>query len=297
MTDHIIEIRDLVKRYKTVTALDGLTVNVPRGSICGFLGRNGAGKTTTLKILMGMATPSSGDALVFGEPVDREASSVRIRQQVGFVSEWKDLYPFMTVEGIIRFTKSFYPKWDSALERKYVRDFGLRSNEKVSALSKGTRTKLTLLLAMCRSAELLLLDEPTDGLDPEMIEEILQLLVGYAASGAGTVFFSSHQLTEVDQIADRICIIDHGRSIVEGSLDDIKANYRRVHATFDDEPPQLEAVTLAADRVERNGRTLSILTHHDVGAVIDRARALKATNVEVQPVSLKELFLESVRGK
>jgi ABC-2 type transport system ATP-binding protein len=296
VSDNIIEIRDLVKHYKTATALDALSLNVPQGSICGFLGRNGAGKTTTLKILMGMATPTSGEASVFGEAVNRESSSVRIRQRVGFVSEWKDLYPFMTVDGIIRFTKSFYPKWDIALERKYVRDFDLRPDQKVSSLSKGMRTKLILLLAICRNAELLLLDEPTDGLDPEMIEEVLQVLVGYAASGA-TVFFSSHQLSEVEQIADRICIIDHGRSVIQGALDDIKANYRRVHATFDDDPPQLDAVTVAADRVERNGRTLSILTHSDVGAVVDRARALRATNVEVQPVTLKELFLETVRGK
>jgi ABC-2 type transport system ATP-binding protein len=297
MTSNIIEVHDLVKQYKDVTALNSLSLLVPSGSICGFLGRNGAGKTTTMKILMGMAHPTSGTALVFGEPADREMSSVRIRQRVGFISEWKDLYPFMTVGGIIKFTKSFYPKWDAALETKYVRDFGLRLNQKVSAISKGTRTKLTILLAVCRGAELLILDEPTDGLDPAMIEDVLQVLVAYTASKGATIFFSSHQLTEVEQIADRICIIDQGRAVVEGALDDIKANYRRVHATFDREAPELEAVTVAADRVDRNGRTLSILTHHDVDTVVNRARSLSATSVEVQPVTLKELFLETVREK
>ena len=203
-------------------AVRGLHLQVPRGSICGFLGRNGAGKTTTIKILLGMVRASGGDARVFGLPADGRDSSVEIRRRTGFVGEEKDLYDYMTVAEIVRFTASFYPHWRADLEQRYRKAFELPADRKVKVLSKGMRTKLALLLALCRGAELLILDEPTSGLDPAMTEEVLQALVSHVAAEEMTVFFSSHQIAEVDQIADRVAIIDRGAAVVAGALDDLR---------------------------------------------------------------------------
>src|SRR5262249_6543126 len=146
----IIQTTGLWKTYGGVEALRGLNLAVPAGSICGFLGRNGAGKTTTIKILLGMARPTSGEVRVFGLPADAQDASVEIRRRSGFVSEEKDLYDHMDVEGMIRFTAPFFPRWRRDLEQRYLGRFELPLHQKVKALSRGTRTKLALLLALCR---------------------------------------------------------------------------------------------------------------------------------------------------
>src|SRR5439155_8782379 len=150
-----IETADLRKTYDGTEALRGLTMQVPVGSICGFLGRNGAGKTTTIKVLLGMAHPTSGRASVLGLASDDRQSSVEIRRRSGFVSDDKDLYDSMSVEDMIRFTSPFFPRWSRELEQRYLARFDLPRDRKVKALSRGTRTKLALLLALCRGAELL----------------------------------------------------------------------------------------------------------------------------------------------
>src|SRR4029077_11947528 len=156
---------------------------------------------------------------LFGAPVDLAGAGVASRQRIGFVSDEKDLYDYMTVEEMIRFTAAFFPRWRADLEQRYLRTFELPPARKIKALSRGTRTKLALLLALCRGAELLILDEPTSGLDPAMTGEGRQALVRHVAGEEMTVFCSSHQIAEVDQIADRIAIIDRGRVVVAGSLD------------------------------------------------------------------------------
>ncbi|MGH9448512.1 MAG: ABC transporter ATP-binding protein, partial [Terriglobia bacterium] len=161
----IIAVQALRKRLGSIDAVAGLDLSVPEGSICGFLGRNGAGKTTTIKMLLGMTHPDSGEASVFGEPIEDEAANVRIRRRTGFVTEVKEFYPFMTVRQMIDFSRAFYPRWQREWEQRCLKDYQLPLEQKTGKLSKGTRSKLALLLALCRGADLLILDEPTDGLD------------------------------------------------------------------------------------------------------------------------------------
>jgi len=293
----VIETVDLRKNYDGVEAVRGLTLQVPAGSICGFLGRNGAGKTTTIKVLLGMARPTSGQARVFGLPADAPEASVDIRRRTGFVSDEKDLYDFMTVEEMIRFTAPFFPRWRTDLEGRYVRTFELPLDRKVKALSRGMRTKLALLLALCRGAELLILDEPTSGLDPAMTEDVLQALVSHVASEEMTVFFSTHQIVEVDQIADRVAIVDRGRVVVAGALDDLREKFCRIQLVFDGDAPETAFRAPGVERVRRKGRVLTVLSSAGAERILDEARALNPSSVDVVPVTLKEIFLETVNAE
>ena len=287
-----IETTELRKRYREVDALQGLNLQVPTGSICGFLGRNGAGKTTTIKLLLGMARPTDGVARVLGHDAASVRDSVAIRRRTAFVSDDKELYGYMTVEQMIRFTAAFFPAWRSDLEERYLRKFELPRHRRVKALSQGTRTKLALLLALCRNAELLILDEPTSGLDPAMTEEVLQLLVSHASEST-TIFFSSHQVAEVDQISDRVVILHRGRAVVAGALDDLRERYRRIHLVFDTDAPLPTFRSRDVRRVSRKGRMLTVLTTGNVDDVLTEIRALAPVSVNVAPVPLKEIFLEA----
>jgi ABC-2 type transport system ATP-binding protein len=203
----------------------------------------------------------------------------------------------MTVGEMIRFTAAFFPRWRADLEQRYLRTFELPPARKIKALSRGTRTKLALLLALCRGAELLILDEPTSGLDPAMTEEVLQALVAHVASEQMTVFFSSHQISEIDQIADHVAIVDRGRVVAAGELDDLRARYRRVQLVFEHDAPEATFRAAGAGRVRRKGRVLTVLASAGADTIVEEARALNPVSVDVVPVTLKEIFLETVVGE
>ena len=290
-SDLAIETHELRKRFGAKDAVSGLTLAVPRGSICGFLGSNGAGKTTTLKMLMGMTKVSGGEGRALGLQIADARQSTEIRRRTGFVSEDKRFPWSITVGELLRFTRAFYPGWRPDLAERYLNAFQLPPRASAGRLSKGMRSRLALLLALARGAELLLLDEPTEGLDPSMIEEALQALVSLVAEQGTTVFFSSHQLANVEQIADHVCIIDKGRAVVSDSLDELKARYRRVRLVFEGDPPPG-----GFEGARRDGRTLSLLASRNVDEIVARAKAMKARSVDVQPVTLKDIFLECSKG-
>jgi ABC-2 type transport system ATP-binding protein len=289
-----IETTALRKSYDGVEAVRGLDLQVPAGSIFGFLGRNGAGKTTTIKLLLGMARPTSGSVRVLGLAADNPEASVDIRRRTGFVSDEKDLFDYMAVGELINFTAPFFPKWRKDLQERYLRKFDLPAGRSVKDLSRGMRTKLALLLALCRGGELLILDEPTSGLDPAMTEEVLQTLVSHVGAEGSTVFFSSHQLAEVDQIADHIAIIDQGRSVVAGPLDEVRENYRRIQFVFEGEAPAAAFATPGVVTVKRKGRVLTVLSSAGSDAIVAEARRLNPVSVDVAPVPLKDIFLETI---
>ncbi len=294
MKEFAIETVGLRKSFKGQEALTGLDLAVPQGSIFGFLGRNGAGKTTTIRILMGLAKADQGSVKVFGAtPLDGD-SGAAIRRRIGFVTEDKELYPYMTVADVISFTRPFFPKWRDELERRYLKVFDLPANKKIPNLSKGMRSKLMLLLAISRGAELLVLDEPTDGLDPAAVEEVLRELIALSASEGTTIFFSSHQLAEVEQIASEIAIIDGGRAVVCGAMEDLKQKYQRISVVFADGFRDVRWVD-GAEHIRQEGRMVSILAGRNIEGIIAQARDLPGTTVERRSVTLKELFLDHVR--
>jgi ABC-2 type transport system ATP-binding protein len=285
-----IETHNLTKVYSGTHALNGLTMRVPQGCIVGFLGRNGSGKSTTIRILLDIIRRTSGDASVLGEPT----GSVAVRRRIGFLGEDKRLYPYMSVKEIIDFTRPLYPTWRLETEQRLMHEFELPLDRKTSALSKGMRTKLGLLLNLSRHAELLILDEPSEGLDPVMAEQMLQCLVRQAGEGT-TVFFSSHQISEVEQIADHVIAIEKGRVVLQGQVDSLRQDYRRITFVFEVPPASDVFKGFGVEQVEISGRTVSILASSSADEIASMGSLLGAKSVEVQPLGLKELFLEKVR--
>lgn len=288
-----IETHELTKEYGRTAVVNRLNLCVPKQQITAFLGRNGAGKSTTIKMLLGITSRSSGTGSVLGRTICDAAQNREMRRNVAYVAEDKQLYSYMTVEQLIRFTRSFYSDWRTDAEARLLKQFQLPARQKVRALSKGMRTKLALLLALSRQPQLLILDEPSEGLDPVSIEELLQETVGAAASGA-TVFFSSHQIAEVERIADRVCIIDHGSLLVDASLDQMRREYRRITLNFDAAPPRI-APSLPGVQIRTTGRQMTLLAKENADAVAELARDLRPKSVEVSPVGLREVFLETVK--
>jgi ABC-2 type transport system ATP-binding protein len=292
----IIETHELKKDYGKHQAVRGLNLSVQSGSVCAFLGQNGAGKSSTIKMLLGMVHPTSGVGRVFGHNIDNEKDSLFIRQKVAFVAEDKRLYDYMTVAQIIRFTRSFFPNWDHDLERRLLDQFELPPDRKIRQLSKGMRTKLALLLGFARGCELLILDEPTEGLDPVAIEDVLQIVVSLAAQGT-TVFFSSHQIAEVEQIADHVLMIDRGKLVLDAPMDQVKEQYRQIQAVFPEPVEERDFRMPGIETVRTEGRTVSLVASHNVDSILEHVRMLRAGSIDVVPLSLKEIFLGKVRAR
>ena len=290
---YVIETHDLSKRYGRVDAVKDLSLTVRAEQITGYLGRNGAGKTTSIKMLLGMTHPTAGGGTVLGRDITSLAESCEMRRRVAYVAEDKQLYAYLTVEEMVRFTRSFYSDWRPEVERRLLRQYELPLQRRVSALSKGMRTKLALLLGLARRPELLILDEPSEGLDPVAIEELLQTLVAAAGEGA-SIFFSSHQIAEVERIADRVCILDRGELVIDLPLDRLRENYRRITLGFAAHPPN-DLRMSGVDRIRTSGRQVVLLASRDVETVLERVRGLQPVSVDVEPVSLRELFLETVQ--
>ena len=294
-SDLAIEVEGLAKSFGSVRAVKGISFAVAAHRITGFLGRNGAGKSTTIKMLLGMVAPTSGTGRVFGWRCDVPQESLQIRRKVAYVGEDKGLYAYMTVAQLIRFTRSFYDDWSRTIETRLLAQYALPLGRRVKALSKGMRTKLALLLALSRRPDLLILDEPTEGLDPVSIEEFLQSLSECSAEGT-TVFFSSHQLSEVDRIADDILMLDQGSLVMALSMDQLRADYRWVSAGFDRQPPGPELTLAGVEHVSTDGRQVTLLVNGNADDVARRARDLGAVAVEVTPATLRDVFLERVRS-
>jgi ABC-2 type transport system ATP-binding protein len=289
----VIETAGLTKRYDRTYAVRDLNLTAHPGRITAFLGLNGAGKSTTIRMLLGMVKPSEGSGTVLGRRIDNPAESVALRRDVAYVSEDKRLYNYMTVHQLIRFTSGFFPGWHDDIANALLRRFELPAGRKVRHLSKGMRTKLALLLAIARRPALLILDEPSEGLDPLGVEQLLEVLVAQCAEGT-SVFFSSHQIEEVERVSDQVCVIHHGHLVLDASLDDLRESWRRVEVVL---PGGVQAEDFAmrgVERVRTHGQQMSVVASGNVDAIVARASEWGASAIDVKPLRLREIFLETI---
>jgi ABC-2 type transport system ATP-binding protein len=295
MTDiPVIQTTDLSKSFGSVEAVRDVNLFVRPHQITAFLGLNGAGKSTTIKMLLGMIEPSGGEGKVLGKRIVDPTESIELRRKIAYVSENKRLYDYMTVEQIIRFTRSFYTDWRPDIEQHLLRTFELPLNQMIKSLSKGMRTKLALLLAFARRPELLILDEPSEGLDPIGIEQMLECLVARCGEGT-TVFFSSHQIPEIERIADNVCILHRGRLVIDASLDDMRHSYRQIDLVFPSLPPEQKLRVPGVENIRTSGCQMRIFASRNADAVVERAHNLHVSSVDVGSVGLREIFLETVK--
>jgi ABC-2 type transport system ATP-binding protein len=279
-----IETRGLVKRYRNVDAVNGLTLSVPKGAIYTLVGRNGSGKTTTIRMLLELARPDAGTARVLER--DCHVECTKVLERVGYVSD-RPLPGGWTGEQLVRFNRGFYPRWSDELVARYVRVFNIPMKQKFRNLSRGNQTKMWLLLALAQQPEVLILDEPTAGLDPVVTDQLLRVLVEDVAGEGRTVFLSSHHLSEVERIADWVGMIDKGKLLLEAPMEDLRARFRRIQVAG-----VVETVPAAAMRVRRSGGSTEYVVRDGAEEFVDALEREGATVLQSSPMNLSEIFLE-----
>jgi ABC-2 type transport system ATP-binding protein len=293
MNDVSAQFSNVSKSFGDVNALRGLTLAVPRGSVLGLLGRNGAGKSTALRTLVGLERPDGGSVSILDR--DPLALDVTMRQRVGYLSEDGIPFPAATTEKMIRLCAPLYPNWNRSLEDQVLARFQIDPRRRLRHLSLGQRRAVALMLAVCPQPEVLILDEPAANLDAVMRREFLETVLGLvsAEDAHRTVIFSSHILSDVERIADRVAILDHGRLLIERPLDELKDQVRRLRLMFAHAVPgDLDLSGLLA--VRRAGREmLATVIGYDDHDIADLATQLDA-RFEVQRIGLEDLFIDLV---
>ena len=288
-TDLAVELSGVSKKYRYFT-LEDIHLKLPRGQIMGLIGPNGAGKSTTIRILMGLVHQDSGEVRVLGHSMPAE--QVAAKWDIGFASEDMRLYESMTLDWHISFMRSIYPTWDPAYAQLLLKRFGLRADQKIKGISHGQRVKAALLLVLARKPQLLVLDEPTTGLDPVARHEVLRELTNVMADEGRSILFSSHNTQDVEQISDQITFIDRGRIIDSMDKETYLDRWRRLRleVPLGIELPPLPGIV----GVQRQGR-LAVATSN--AFVPDLAHAYEYTGVRVQSIenmTLEEIFVANV---
>jgi ABC-2 type transport system ATP-binding protein len=248
LSEPIIQVTELTRRFDSKTALDSVTLSMPRGAVYGLVGANGAGKTTLIKHILGLLRAQAGTVRVFG--LDPVADPVGVLSRIGYLSEENDLPDWMRIDELIRYSRAFYPAWDDDYAEELRRSFALDPAAKIRTLSKGQRARAGLLVALSHRPDLLVLDEPSSGLDPLVRRDILGAIIRTIAGEGRTVLFSSHLLEEVEQVADHVTMIDHGRIVLSAPLEAIRDMHR-----VDGRVPSLDEIFVA--RVGSSPMTVS----------------------------------------
>src|SRR5436309_3408128 len=224
VSESVIEISDLTRRFGAKTALASVSLSLPRGAVYGLVGANGAGKTTLIKHILGLLRAESGSVRVFG--LDPVVDPVGVLSRIGYLSEENDLPEWMRIDELIRYSRAFYPKWEDAYAEELRRTFALDAAAKIKDLSKGQKARAGLLIALAHRPELLVLDEPSSGLDPIVRRDILGAVIRTIAHEGRTVLFSSHLLEEVEEVADHVTMIARGRIVLSAPLATIRNAHR-----------------------------------------------------------------------
>lgn len=286
-----IEVRDLTRRFGAKVALNGVSLRVPKGCVYGLLGENGAGKTTLIKHLLGLLKPQRGSVAVCGfNPVkDPEKALSRL----GYLSEDRDIPKWMSIQELMRYTQGLYPNWDEAFAQELCERFELNPAQKIRTLSKGETAKAGLIAALAHRPELLILDEPSSGLDVVVRRDILDTMMRTVAEEGRTILFSSHLMDEVESVSDNVAIIHKGNLLSCGPLEEVKSGYHRVNTKFS-EPQKTAPRIEGALRCDGAGTDWVVLCDGDLEKLRSSIASMNASIVDESPASLEDVFIAVV---
>ena len=293
MNTPAVEITGVTRQFAAKRALDNVSLVVPGGGVFGLVGENGAGKTTLIKHILGLLRAQAGSVRVFGR--DPVAEPAQVLAQIGYLSENRDLPGWMRMDELLRYTRAFYKTWDPQYAEELQVQFGLQSSARVKNLSRGETARAGLLLALAHRPPLLVLDEPSSGLDPVVRRDILEAIIRTVAEEGRTVLFSSHLLEEVERVSDHLAMMHHGKLVLCGALEDIKHSHRRIVLRFDSplaRPPVLDgAISIAGAAHEWT------MICNGLGNVTTSAQRLGGRIVSEHSPSLDEIFVAHASNK
>lgn len=293
----MIEIHNLHKRFGNIKAVSGLNLSVPSGQVTAFLGPNGAGKSTTIKCLLNLHRPDQGKAVVLG--TDSRGLGPAHFTRIGYVSENMELPLWMRVEQFLDYCRPLYPNWDRDFEARLLRQLDLPVRTRLKELSRGMRMKAALLSSLAYRPELVILDEPFSGLDPLVRDEFIHGLLELTGQEGWTVFVSSHDIEEVQRLADRIAILHHGRLALEETSESLQDRFRAVEIVLPNDTKPVASVPPDWLHLEQAGRTLrftaSRFTTETALAAQIREILPTARSHDTRALSLREIFLALAR--
>lgn len=292
MSSIAVRMQAVRKRYRDF-ALEDIDLSLPQGQIMGLIGANGAGKSTTIRILMGLVHQDSGVVQVLGHAMP--AQQVLAKRDIGYVSEDLRLYAAATLAWHMQFIRSIYPSWDQAYAETLLRRFDVRAEQRIKGMSHGQRVKAALLLVLARRPQLLVLDEPTTGLDPVARHEVLGALMEVLSDDARTILFSSHNTLDVEQISDQITFIDRGRIVDSGDKESFLERWRRLRI----EMPAGIAAPPLDNIIERSssGRLSTITTDRFGPGTLVACENAGARVLAVEPMTLEEIFVSNISAR
>jgi len=295
MNESVIQVRDLCRRFGKHHALEHVELEVPAGIVFGLVGENGAGKTTLIKHLLGLLKAQQGSVRVLGH--DPVRNPVEVLGNIGYLSEERDLPERMTVGQLMRYQQAFFPNWDEDYAKRLCETFQLDPGQRIKSLSRGQRARTGLLAALAHRPKLLVLDEPSSGLDPAVRRDILGAIIRTVAEEGRNVLFSSHLLDEVQRVADEVAMLHQGRVVLCDTLEQILGSHHRITVHF--AQPQAAAPNLPGGGLWSGGRhEWSTICNGELDRLQQAVEAVGAQIVEQQQPSLEEVFIDRVtQGK
>ena len=285
--DAVISITGLHKSFQRNPVLKDVTLHVPQGCVFGLVGENGAGKTTTIRHILGLLRPDEGAVSVCG--ADPVKDPVKVLSQVGYLSELRDLPGWMRVDELMSYTQAFYPNWDISFAETLREDFGLDPAKRIKHLSQGQQAKAGLLVALAYRPELLVLDEPSSGLDPVVRRDMLEVIIRRVANEGRTVFFSSHLLDEIERVCDHLAMIHQGELRLTGRLDDLRESYCLFTIQFDHALTEKPSIAKSLE-VTGQGRHWKVLSGQPFQSVEQEIEALGAQMIDRATPGIDQIF-------
>ncbi len=281
-----IHLEMVIRKYRSGWNLGPLDLQIEEGEIFGFLGPNGAGKTTTIKLLLGLIRPSSGKVRIFGE---NPVVDITVKQKIGYVTEDNILYTYLTPAQLIDVIKPYYLYWDDDLVKTSLDSFGIPLSKRIAAFSAGMKQELEFILALASHPALLILDEPTSRLDPVRQQEFLRLLLENKEEKQ-TIFLSSHRLSEVERIADRVGIIKDGKLLVVKTLDEIKTGEKKIRVVFQGKPPDNLFTLAGVVNVRQEKDSFLLTTDGKLEEVLEELHKHSLLSMEIIDQNLEQIF-------